>query len=92
MCMRYQCSTVILLNFLFKKGHISKPIVLRVVPLVLEMHLVTMSKYCKFGIDTLILFFLEMSYIKVFVRQEQRRKRRGSSYHNSSTFSSKQTS
>ena len=58
-------------------------------PLVLQLHLVMINKYSKFGVDTLNTFWV-MGYINVFVRRGQRR--RWSSDHNSSTFSFKQTS
>ena len=57
-------------------------------PLVLLLHLVMMNKYSKFGVDTFNTFWV-MGYIKVFAWQQQWRR---SSYHNSLTFSSKQTS
>ena len=41
------------LNLKLKKGHNSKTTVFRVVPLVMQLHLVMMSKYSKFGVDTL---------------------------------------
>ena len=52
--------------------------------LVLLLHLVMMSKYSQFGVDTFNTF-LKMGYIKVIARQR-------SSDINSSTFASKQMS
>ena len=40
------------LKSLGKKGHYSKKIAFRIMPLVLQLHLVMMSKYYKFGVDT----------------------------------------
>ena len=39
-------------SFYFEKGHNSKTILFRVIPLVLQLHLVMMSKNSKFGVDT----------------------------------------
>ena len=39
------------LKILVKKGHNSKTIDVRVMPLVFQLHLVMMSKYSKFGVD-----------------------------------------
>ena len=39
-----------------KKGHNSNSITFIVMPLVLQLHLVMMSKYSKFGVDTLNTF------------------------------------
>ena len=44
------------LKFLAKKGHNSKSIAFRVIPLVLQMHLVMMSKFSKFGFDNFYSF------------------------------------
>ena len=44
------------LNILVKKGHNPKNIALRVIPLVLQLQLVMMSKYSKFGVDTFNIF------------------------------------
>ena len=63
----------------------SKNIAFRVMPLVLQLYLVMVSKYSKFGVDTFNNFCV-MGYIKVFARQGRR-----SSDHNGSTFSSKET-
>ena len=52
------------LNFLSKKGHNSKIIGFRVMPLVLQLHLVMISKYSKFG-DTFNTFSV-MCYLKSF--------------------------
>ena len=38
-------------KFNLKKGHNSKTTAFRVMPLVLQLHFVTMSKYSKFGVD-----------------------------------------
>ena len=72
------------LKFKLIKGQNSKITAFRFMPLVLQLNLVMMSKYSKFGVDTLSTFSV-MGYIKVFARQR-------SSNHNSFTFSSKQTS
>ena len=69
--------------------HNSINIDFRVMPLVLQLHLVIMSKYSKFSVETFNTFWV-MGYIKVFARR--RRWQRRSSDHNSSTFSSEQTS
>ena len=58
-CMRYQHSVRrhhSTLKFKLKKGHNSKTRAFRVMILVLQMHLVMMSKYPKFGADTLSSF------------------------------------
>ena len=57
-------------------------------PFVLPLHLVMMSKYSKFGVDTLSTFIV-IGYIKVLAQKQRRQWQ--SSDHNSSTFSSKQT-
>ena len=44
------------LQFLVKKGHNSTNIAFRVMPLPLQLHLVMMSKYTKFGVDTFSTF------------------------------------
>ena len=54
----------------------------------LQLHLVMMSKYSKFGMDTFNPFYV-MGYIKVFAQQWQRWKRWQTRDHNSLTFSSK---
>ena len=46
------------LKYLVEKGHNSKTISIRVMPLVLLMHLVMMSKYSKFGVDTFNTFWV----------------------------------
>ena len=51
------------LKIYVKKGHNSKTLAFRFIPLVLQLHLVMMSKYSKFGVDT-INNFLEMSTLK----------------------------
>ena len=63
------------LKFKLKKGHNSKTTAFRVMPLVLQLHLVMMSKYSQFGVDTLNTFntFRVMGYIKVFARWQRRR-------------------
>ena len=45
------------LKFLVNKVDNSKTIALRVMPLVLQLHLVLMSKYSKFGVDTFNTFY-----------------------------------
>ena len=70
--MRYQrtmSGTIILLNYFVKKGHNSNNIPFRVMPLVFQLHIVTMSK---FGVATFNTF-CAMDYIKVFARRRQRR-------------------
>ena len=49
-----------------KKGHNSLTIAIRVKPLVLQLHLVMMSKHSKFGVDTFNTFWVT-GYIKDFV-------------------------
>ena len=62
--MWYQCLSVsFYLKFLLKNGHYSKIIAFRVMPLVLQLHLVMMSRYSKFGVDTFSTFRV-MGYIK----------------------------
>ena len=56
--------------------------------LALQLHLVIMSNYSKFGVDTYSTFWV-MGYIKVLAWQWQQH-RQQSSDHNSSIFSSKQ--
>ena len=73
----------IYLKFLVKKGHHSKTIAFRVMPL-LQLHLVMMSNYSRFGVDTFNTFCV-MGYIKVFA-WHQWWQQRWSSNHNSSTF------
>ena len=51
-----------------EKGHNSKTTAFRVIPFVLQLHLVMISKYSKFGVDILSTF-LVMGYIKVFAQQ-----------------------
>ena len=75
---------IILLNFLVKKGYNFKHLAFKVMPLVLQLHLVKIIKYSKFDIDTINTFWV-MGYIKVFAWWCWR-----SSYHNSLTFSTKQ--
>ena len=69
-CMQYQLSYVrgpsFYLKFLAEKGHNSKTIAYRVMPLVLQLHLVIMSEYSKSGLVTFNTFWV-MGYIKVFV-------------------------
>ena len=74
---------ILLRIFSYKCGITQKTINVRVV------HLVMMSKYSKFDVDNFNNFWV-MGYIKVFARRRQQR--RLTSDHNSSTFSSKQTS
>ena len=55
--MRYQLysrpsEAIILPKNLVKKGHNSKTIAFRDMTLVLQLNLVMMSKYSKFGVDT----------------------------------------
>ena len=57
------------LNFLAKKGQNSKNIAFRVMSLALQLHLVMMSKYSKFGVYTSNTVLI-MGYIKVFVQDE----------------------
>ena len=61
------------------------PKIFRVMPLALQLHLVMMSKFSKFGVD-IFNIFLVMGYIKVFARRRQRQQRRRSSDHNSSNY------
>ena len=75
---------IILLKIYVKKGHNSKTTALRVMPLVLQLHLVMMSKYSKFGVDTLSTFWV-MGYIKVFARRRLWQRRQRSSDHNIET-------
>ena len=75
-------------KFKLKKGHNSKNIPFRVTSLDLQLHLVMIRKYSKFGVDTFNIF-LVMGYIKVFAQQLWQR--RWSSDHNSLTISLKQT-
>ena len=56
------------LKFLVKKGHNSTNMAFRVMPLVLQLHLVMMSKYTKFGAVDTFNTFREMGYINVFAR------------------------
>ena len=56
-------------------------------PLVLQLHLVMISKYSKSGVDNFNTFWV-MGYFKVFAQWQWRR----SNDHNSSTFSLEQTS
>ena len=39
------------LKYLVKKGHNSKTVAFRVMPLVLQLHLVMMNKYSKFDVE-----------------------------------------
>ena len=55
------------LKFLVKKGHNSKNIAFRVMSLVLQLHLVKMSK---FGVDTFNTFWV-MGYTKLFAWWQQ---------------------
>ena len=73
--------------FLVKKGHYSKTIAFRVMPLVFQLHLVMMRKYSKSGVNTFNTFWV-MGYIKDFPWCQ----RRCSTDQNSLTFSSKQMS
>ena len=50
---------------LLKKGYNSKIIAFGDILLVLQLHLVMMDKYSKFGVDTFN-SFLAMGYIKIF--------------------------
>ena len=45
------------------KGHNSKPIALRVMPLALHLHLVMMSKYSKFGVYTVNTFRVTLKFL-----------------------------
>ena len=56
------------LKFLVKKGHNSKTMAFRFMPLALQLHLVIMSKYSKFGVDTFNTFWV-MIYINFFAQQ-----------------------
>ena len=76
------------LKFLVKKGLSSKNIAFRVMSLVLQLHLVMVTK---FGVDTFNSFWV-MGYIKVFVHCRCQRQQQQSSDHNSLTFSLKQMS
>ena len=51
------------LKFLVKKRHNSRNKAFKVMPLVLQLHLVMMRKYTKFGVDTFNTFWV-MCYIK----------------------------
>ena len=73
------------LIFLVKKGQNSKNTPFRVMPPVMQLHLIMISKYSKFGVDTFNTFWA-MRYIKVFAWQQQQQQQRWSSDHNSSTF------
>ena len=53
------------LKLLVKKGHNSKTTAFRVMRLVLQLHLVMMSKYSMFNVDTFNTFCVK-GYIKVF--------------------------
>ena len=55
----------ILFKYLVKKGHNSKTLAFRVMPLVLQQHIVMMSKNSKFSTN-IFNTFLVMGYIKVF--------------------------
>ena len=56
------------LKVLVKKGHNSKNIAFRVMFFALHVHLVMMSKYAKFGVDTFNTFWV-MGYIKIIAHQ-----------------------
>ena len=71
------------LKYLLKKRYNSKTTAFRVMPLVLQLHLVIMSKYSMFGVDTFNTFWV-IGYIKNFAWQQ-----RQSSNHKSLTFSLK---
>ena len=63
--------------------------------LALQLHLVMVSKYSTFGVDTFNPFRIMGYILAVFAhhrRQQRRRRQRRSSDRSSSTFSSKQTS
>ena len=62
---QYECCSVRGHQDLVKKGNNSKTIAFRIMPLVLQLHLVMMSKYSQFDVET-IYTFLVMGYIKVF--------------------------
>ena len=62
--------TIIIHKILVKNWHNSKAIDFRVMPLVLQLHLVIMSKYSNFGVDTFNTFWV-MSYIKDFAQQQR---------------------
>ena len=51
---------------LVKIGHNSRNIAFIVIPLVLQLHLVMLSKYSKFGFDTFNTFWV-MGYMKLFL-------------------------
>ena len=57
------------LKNLIKKGHNLQKIAFRVMPLVLQLHLM-MGTYSKFGVDIFSIFWI-MGYIRVFARQQQ---------------------
>ena len=73
-CMQYQCTYVrgpsFSLKYLVKKGHNSKNIAFRVMPFALQLHLVMISKYSKFGVDSFKIIWV-MGYIKVFARRQR---------------------
>ena len=79
---------IIYLKVFVKKGHYSKNIANRVMSIVMQMHVVMMSKYSKFGVHTFNTFWV-MGFIKIFVwwlQQQQQQQQQRSCDHNSLIF------
>ena len=67
---RLSGAIILFIFFCLKRVIVPNNIAFRVMSLVLQLHLVMMSKYSKFGADTFNTFLL-IGYIKVFARGQR---------------------